>query len=85
MTSSTAINTHVVRNSATAPVATRRLIMRVRIARACLIDPPSRRPGAGGGDELGVIVFPPVAHCSRVAVGSRPPVANVCGMDKKPV
>jgi hypothetical protein len=45
LTSSTAISAHVARNSATAPVATRRLIVRVRARRACLTS----EAGTGGG------------------------------------
>jgi hypothetical protein len=45
LTSSTAISAHVAMNSATAPVATRRLIFRVRARRACLTS----AAGIGGG------------------------------------
>jgi hypothetical protein len=45
LTSSTAISAHVAKNRATAPVATRRLIVRVRARRACLTSPA----GTGGG------------------------------------
>ena len=45
LTSSTAISAHVARNSATAPAATRRLIVRVRARRACLTS----AAGIGGG------------------------------------
>jgi hypothetical protein len=50
LTSSTAISAHVARNSAAAPVATRRLIVRVRARRACLT------PAAGIGGGLDDIV-----------------------------
>jgi hypothetical protein len=42
-TSTTAISSHTARNSATAPLSTRRRIMRIRAARASLIACPRRR------------------------------------------